>query len=141
MKTILVAEATNIQLDWLVAKCEGFTCPVYEGWEDGEVWLECFNADEGRVYAGFFPSNERFKYTTVWAEGGPIIEREMSKLVRNVGGTFTAQIRHEMDHPLVAHKVPAGWTNAAGPTPLVAAMRCYITSKLGASVEIPEELT
>jgi len=27
-----------------------------------------------------------------------------------------------------------------GPTPLIAAMRCYVASKLGDEVEIPEEL-
>jgi hypothetical protein len=28
-----------------------------------------------------------------------------------------------------------------GPTPLIAAMRCYVASKLGGDVEIPNELT
>jgi hypothetical protein len=28
-----------------------------------------------------------------------------------------------------------------GPTPLIAAMRCYVASKLGDEVDIPEELT
>jgi len=27
-----------------------------------------------------------------------------------------------------------------GPTPLIAAMRCYVLSKLGEEIEIPEEL-
>jgi hypothetical protein len=27
-----------------------------------------------------------------------------------------------------------------GPTPLIAAMRCYVASKIGLEVEIPEEL-
>jgi hypothetical protein len=27
------------------------------------------------------------------------------------------------------------------PTPLIAAMRCYVASKLGDDIEIPEELT
>jgi hypothetical protein len=31
-------------------------------------------------------------------------------------------------------------TRAEGPTPLIAAMRCYVASKLGDTVEIPEEL-
>jgi hypothetical protein len=29
----------------------------------------------------------------------------------------------------------------SGETPLIAAMRCYVASKLGAEVQIPEELT
>jgi len=28
-----------------------------------------------------------------------------------------------------------------GPTPLIAATRCYVASKLGDDIEIPEELT
>jgi hypothetical protein len=28
-----------------------------------------------------------------------------------------------------------------GPTPLIAAMRCYVASKLGDEVELPEELS
>ena len=28
----------------------------------------------------------------------------------------------------------------SGPTPLVAAMRCYVASKLGDEVEVPDEL-
>ena len=32
-------------------------------------------------------------------------------------------------------------TESFGPTPLIAAMRCYVTSKLGDEVEIPEALT
>ena len=33
----------------------------------------------------------------------------------------------------------AQW-NGAGPTPLIAAMRCIVASRLGDEVEIPEEL-
>jgi hypothetical protein len=33
-----------------------------------------------------------------------------------------------------------GWAWAKGPTPLIAAMRCYVTLKLGDEVEVPEEL-
>ena len=28
-----------------------------------------------------------------------------------------------------------------GPTPLIAAMRCYVASKLGDEVEVPDELS
>jgi hypothetical protein len=31
--------------------------------------------------------------------------------------------------------------NAYGPTPLIAAMRCYVASKMGDDIELPEELT
>ena len=32
------------------------------------------------------------------------------------------------------------WIDQHGPTPLIAAMRCYVTSKLGDEVEIPKDL-
>jgi hypothetical protein len=68
--------------------------------------------------------------STDWAQGGPIIERERI--------TWTGQssvIRKNLGN----HK----WTNFEefGPTPLIAAMRCYVASKLGHEIEIPEELT
>ncbi len=34
----------------------------------------------------------------------------------------------------------AGGKWGMGPTPLIAAMRCYVASKLGDEVDIPEEL-
>lgn len=78
--------------------------------------------------------------STDWAQGGTLIERERIKVFPNVGGTWSAQIRHTESHPLVSHPVLAGWTNSSGPTPLIAAMRCFCASKLGDEVEIPEEL-
>ena len=74
-------------------------------------------------------------YSTDWAQGGPIIEREEISISREF-----ASGRIEW----------AAWTPAPirddaeafgyGPTPLIAAMRCYVASKLGDEVEIPEEL-
>ena len=64
-------------------------------------------------------------YSTDWQQGGPIIEREKVSLL------------------YLHDKWGAGvnaWTNQYGPTPLIAAMRCYVVSKLGDDVEIPKEL-
>jgi hypothetical protein len=76
----------------------------------------------------------------LWEQGGPIIERENIKVAPNINGTWSAQIRHAKEHPLVAQPVLTGWTNKHGPTPLVAAMRCFVASKLGDEVDVPEEL-
>jgi hypothetical protein len=87
------------------------------------------------------PSSKHFwSPSTVWAQGGPIIERENIKVAPNINGTWSAQIRHAKEHPLVAQPVLTGWTNKHGPTPLVAAMRCFVASKLGDEVDVPEEL-
>ena len=64
-------------------------------------------------------------YSTDWAQGGPIIEREKMTL-EWTGEDWMAYIRHDEEY--------------FGPTPLVAAMRCYVASKLGDQVEVPNEL-
>jgi hypothetical protein len=66
-----------------------------------------------------------------WGFCGPIIEREDINLSAPVEGDdcgWTSLIRGENKY----------W--ACGPTSLIAAMRCYVASKLGEEVEIPEEL-
>lgn len=64
--------------------------------------------------------------STDWAQAGPIIERE------------GMQIQTFMDKWLAS--IPKPLVQRDGPTPLIAAMRCYVTSKLGDEVELPEEL-
>ena len=103
-----VSELTGAALDWAVAKCEGEEVRLIKG------QLEALWTDNG------------YKPSTDWAQGGPIIEREKTAIKENGYGHWFA-------------KVGAGkWMR--GPTPLIAAMRCYVTSKLGSEVEIPEEL-
>jgi len=65
-------------------------------------------------------------YSTDWAQGGPIIERERIDVL--------------YEHDLRWIAVPQKGIESYGPTPLIAAMRCYVASKLGDEVEIPEEL-
>ena len=60
-----------------------------------------------------------------WMQGGPIIGRERINLW-NEG--------YEWEASLYGNHIV--W----GETPLVAAMRCYVASKLGDEVEIPAEL-
>jgi len=69
-----------------------------------------------------------------WAQGGPIIERERIAIgfdrIDDIdcGLAIWAACKY--------HDGVEGY----GPTPLIAAMRCYVASKLGEEVEIPEEL-
>ena len=122
MKT---SELQGVALDWAVAKCEG-------------VAVEYLN--DGITRCLLQKPSGRYAPSTNWAQGGPIIEKENMKVFPNVGGRWSAQIRHTVNHPLVAHPVLDGWTNGAGDTPLIAAMRAYVASKLGDEVEIPEGL-
>jgi hypothetical protein len=69
-------------------------------------------------------------YSTNWADGGPIIEREKIELRNDdATGEIWAQPWDQDEY------------QQSGPTPLIAAMRCYVASKLGDEVEIPEEIT
>ena len=119
MKTVKAVEATERQLNWLVARIEGDELP-----KSGGTGLD---------------------YSSDWACGGPIIEREITKVFRNVGSTWSAMILKDVPIPsedrgtslALTHR--AQW-NGAGPTPLIAAMRCYVSNRLGNEVEVLEEL-
>ena len=67
-----------------------------------------------------------FRPTTDWRQGGLIIERQRIDLYGFDGEIWSA------------------WNNLRamqyGPTPLIAAMRCYVASKLGDEIEVPEAL-
>ena len=63
--------------------------------------------------------------STDWAQGGAIIEREGVALYLYGDSEWNAHV---------------GNKESKGSTPLIAAMRCYVASKLGDEVEIPEEL-
>jgi len=64
-------------------------------------------------------------YSTDWSRGGPIIERERIG-IRDYGGNVWAA--DDYIHAVVF-----------GPTPLIAAMRCYVASKLGDEVDVPND--
>ena len=68
-------------------------------------------------------------YSSSWEDGGPIIEREGIETTR--GGVYDEHF----------WKATRSSTTAYGPTPLIAAMRCYVASKMGDNIDIPEGLT
>lgn len=69
-------------------------------------------------------------YSTDWAQGGPIIGRERIS-IKAQQPDWTAYIA-----------ICDGMTDRIlrGPTPLIAAMRCFVASKLGDEVKIPEHV-
>lgn len=105
-------------LDWAVAKCEGETYSPTA--TTNGIGME-------------FPATS---YSTDWAQGGPIIEREgMNISIQNDdhGNMYSGKARWWAQMDCRIH-------TSYGPTPLIAAMRCYVASKLGDEVEIPNEL-
>ena len=93
-------ELTGAALDWAVAKANGNWAFLPDGCD---------------------------AYSSDWAHGGPIIEREYIQLTIDLGWIATRK-----EGPAVSEE--------HGPTPLIAAMRCYVASCLGDEVDVPEEL-
>jgi hypothetical protein len=106
-----VSELTGAALDWAVAHCEGIE------WEPGDL-------DAGHYGPGFAPSTD-------WAHGGPIIERERICL-RDTGEDGDLMWEADDQRDAVG--------KYRGPTPLIAAMRCYVASVAGDEIDVPVEL-
>lgn len=79
-------------------------------------------------------------FSTDWAIGGPIIEREKLTVAPNDQKAYVGQ------EAWSAYRIETLFTDQGdreyqtGSTPLIAAMRCYVASKLGDEVDVPEEL-
>ncbi len=114
MKTIKVSELSGAALDWAVAKCEGVGF--------------CITRPDLLAQGIVSP----LPYSTDWTQSGPIIEREEITVCWQgatwVGSKFNVRVTDEYEF------------HQTGPTLLIAAMRCYVASKLGDKVEVPEEL-
>ena len=81
--------------------------------------------DDGSVSDYFQPSVD-------WEQGGAIIEREMITVECFYEESTWHAWTPAPEQPRDAH--------GYGETPLVAAMRCYVASKLGDEIEVPDEL-
>ena len=88
-------------------------------------------AEHGEAAHYVFKHNPGFHhYSTDWSQGGPIIEREGITISKTAHGFWEA------------YKRPASLRECyqVDATPLIAAMRCYVASKLGDEAEVPEVL-
>lgn len=148
MKT---SELTGAALDWAVAKCEGMPERIVFGRGSVRDTGYCVERPNGtrlfyvlrNVWNRWFDKCETHPWgegvgvwtpSTNWSQGGPIIERERIELVFDCNGPdiLWEAKKYTFDGTLL-------W-NDYGSTPLIAAMRCYVASKLGDEVEIPAEL-
>ena len=126
---IKVVEAAGTTLDWLVAKCEGATDLEF----DSITWGFRLNG-KLKVLAKGWAASMSFCPSTDWAQGGPIIDREMLGVVpsESISGKWCCRPRQK-EYP----RFPIVYAGS----PLLAAMRCYAASKLGEYAEVPAELT
>lgn len=117
-------------LDRAVAKALGWIDYPTDSIEKGRYWHTDPNKapwGERISKVGWTPSVDR-------NQGGPIIERERISVwnARDVGHDFSWGA-----YRVVERK---SCYDQHGDTPLIAAMRCYVASKLGDEVDVPEGL-
>jgi hypothetical protein len=107
---VKTSELKERALDWAVAQTKG------------RIW------EAVKSFIAYHEDGE-MNYSTNWAQGGPIIEREGI-------GFFPSEREGK---PRWGARMVNTYISY-GPTPLIAAMRCYVASKLGDEIDIPEEL-
>ena len=113
---IKTTDLTDIALDWAVCEATGLLAAYPRVRKD---------------FALQWPGagNQHLHPSTDWSQGGPIIEREKIGSLHEARGVWSASTKWE-DPAKVFY----------GKTKLIAAMRCYVASKLGDEVGIPNEL-
>lgn len=115
---IKTLELIGAALDWAVAKTDRRELSKHH---------ECWVPVKGQEHF-----SEPFKPSTDWSRGGPIIERE----------ALTVESPGLMGGAWICSRFGSGsiGVQGYGPTPLIAAMRCFVASKLGNEIDVPEEL-
>jgi len=119
-----VDQLTGVALDWVVTSIQRPDALRY-GPED---WREQrrHTVEHGEYL---------YRWHQSWGQGGPIIEREKITIRPHAEtGGWTASLLTIRDDVLTT-------IFEEGPTPLIAAMRCYVASQLGDEVEVPDSLT
>jgi hypothetical protein len=120
---IKTGELSGCALRWAVAQCE---------YTDGRQIVVLFGRSLGvETYPG---SGFQFvlRPDEDWSQGGPIIERERISVQPDENS-----VEWLAERRFTRQRDDEYW---GGPTPLIAAMRCYVDSKLGEEVDVPEEL-
>lgn len=127
-KLYKVEKLDGALLDAAVAKAEGLDATI---------------VPPGNCFANFGGILRLFKPTKLWQEGGPIIAREhIASYFQHdawVAG-YEIEAREGRYWGEMTGSDPStiefDGATGTGPTPLIAAMRAYVTSKLGAEVEL-----
>lgn len=114
-----VSELSGAALDYAVAKAQGMKAIIDLCSSERVCYL--LGASGEKKVLPYRPSSD-------WGQGGEIISRER----------IAIDPYHDFPNWAASGPVPKVFI---GDTALIAAMRCFVASKLGAEVEIPAELT
>jgi len=129
MKT---TDLTGTALDWAVAVSEGATNLYFD---TVSCWWFTLNGAD-RVLSSGWSEKQNYCPSTDWRYGGPLIEQHRIATAM-VDDSEPVLWRGQLSDPFRA--LPSVQSHI-GPTPLIAAMRCLVASKLGDTVQIPSEL-
>jgi hypothetical protein len=155
---IQASDLVGLALDYAVAACEGYTLTT-DGISnlveiDGNLFILGRATSAGKP-CGYSPQN-------YWNQGGPIIDREGISIIRAEDdyGADKEGFCNSVRIPVWAaaegqHSVETSTEHQShdamfqmyesevhyGPTPLIAAMRCYVTRKLGKVLKIPPQFS
>lgn len=120
-------------LDWAVASCEGLPIrrdPMGFGSQSpGGYWIW---SDSYPPQPAYMQIGRKYSPSTLWEQGGPIIDRE--KIVTDFDRTY------DWDQPWRCAVSINPYNRYEGETNLIAAMRCYVDSKIGDEVDVPDKL-
>lgn len=112
---IHASELKGLALDWAVAQCQGVKL-------NSKLLARGVLVRKGME--GIIQPEGNYSPSTYWGQGGPIIGRMLQ----------------EMEEVAFWHKWKTEFREMDNPDLLIAAMRCYVASKLGDEVDVPDEL-
>lgn len=115
----------DLSLDWAVARCLGIKIKIPAYCE--KPWLLQVDCHGQESHCP--------KWSTDWSQGGPLVERVKIDIVWEEG-----QPHARMSRMVQVPRGVMSWCTTKGPTPLIAAMRCLVASRLGDEVDVPKEL-
>ena len=126
---IKTSELTGTALDWAVAKCEDETDVLFAYRQYGKLLVRQAGCHETH------DSEWPYEPSTDWAQGGPIMTRERISRTIDHSGLWIAYWTDGYTEGDEGRK----WMQCDR-SELVAGLRCYVASKLGDELEIPNEL-
>lgn len=130
MIEVKTADLTGRALDYAVAMSEGATNLRFD---TVSCWWFTLNGMD-RVLSNGWSEKRNYCPSTDWRYGGPLIDG-----LNGFELKVWTQSRPDLKCEAHIHNLDGDWI-AFGHTPLIAAMRCLVASKLGGTVEVPKEL-
>ena len=125
---VKTSELSGRALGWAVASCFGHECDE----DNNPIWF-----DEDGYMEDYEPWRD-------WAQGGPLIEREGICISKRYAPVFLPEGAAPVIECVAQYFIPPHSAlevhRSYGPTPLVAAMRCFLAAQVGDTIEVPDAL-